>query len=167
MTTQTARPPLLLGLDVGTQSLRAALIDPHGRTVSRRGRADRDDLSAADLGRATAGRMVGGGRRCRSARSGPRRRRSRSNRRHRPRLHGVHRGGLRRYGPAPPPCPPLDGSACVPRGRRDQRNGRPGLALRLRPRLPRVDAPQGTLAQAQSSPRSMSVPSGSSNAPTG
>jgi FGGY-family pentulose kinase len=34
MTTQTARPPLLLGLDVGTQSLRAALIDAHGRTVS-------------------------------------------------------------------------------------------------------------------------------------
>src|ERR1700678_3403780 len=34
MTTPSARPPLLLGLDVGTQSLRAALIDAHGRTVS-------------------------------------------------------------------------------------------------------------------------------------
>ena len=34
MTTNTARAPLLLGLDVGTQSLRAALIDAHGRTVS-------------------------------------------------------------------------------------------------------------------------------------
>jgi FGGY-family pentulose kinase len=34
MTNDSARSPLLLGLDVGTQSLRAALIDPHGRTVS-------------------------------------------------------------------------------------------------------------------------------------
>ncbi len=34
MTTHTARSPLLLGLDVGTQSLRAALIDAHGQTVS-------------------------------------------------------------------------------------------------------------------------------------
>jgi len=34
MNTTTGRPPLLLGLDVGTQSLRAALVDAHGRTVS-------------------------------------------------------------------------------------------------------------------------------------
>ena len=34
MTTDPLRPPLFLGLDVGTQSLRAALIDAHGRTVS-------------------------------------------------------------------------------------------------------------------------------------
>jgi FGGY-family pentulose kinase len=34
MKTGTSRPPLLLGLDVGTQSLRAALVDAHGRTVS-------------------------------------------------------------------------------------------------------------------------------------
>ena len=30
----TGRPPLLLGIDVGTQSLRAALVDAFGRTVS-------------------------------------------------------------------------------------------------------------------------------------
>ena len=34
MKTVASRPPLLLGLDVGTQSLRAALIDAHGRTVA-------------------------------------------------------------------------------------------------------------------------------------
>jgi FGGY-family pentulose kinase len=34
MTTGASRPPLFLGLDVGTQSLRAALIDAHGRTLS-------------------------------------------------------------------------------------------------------------------------------------
>ena len=45
--------------------------------------------------------------------------------------------------PAPPPGLALDGSARLPRGRRDQCHGRPGLALRLGPRLARVDAPQG------------------------
>jgi FGGY-family pentulose kinase len=34
MNSVTSRPPLFIGLDVGTQSLRAALIDAHGRTVS-------------------------------------------------------------------------------------------------------------------------------------
>jgi len=34
MTTAAGRPPLLLGLDVGTQSLRAALVDLQGRTVA-------------------------------------------------------------------------------------------------------------------------------------
>jgi len=34
MENTTGRPPLLLGLDVGTQSLRAALVDLHGRTVA-------------------------------------------------------------------------------------------------------------------------------------
>ena len=34
MKTTTGRPPLLLGLDVGTQSVRAALVDAAGRTVS-------------------------------------------------------------------------------------------------------------------------------------
>ncbi len=34
MNTAGSQPPLLIGLDVGTQSLRAAVIDAHGRTVS-------------------------------------------------------------------------------------------------------------------------------------
>ena len=34
MNTSGSQPPLLIGLDVGTQSLRAAVIDAHGRTVS-------------------------------------------------------------------------------------------------------------------------------------
>ena len=47
-----AEERFVLGLDVGTQSLRAALVDRQGRTVAYRGRADRDDLSPSDLGRA-------------------------------------------------------------------------------------------------------------------
>lgn len=34
MVTQRARPQLLLGLDVGTQSLRAAVVDVYGHTVA-------------------------------------------------------------------------------------------------------------------------------------
>ena len=159
---------LSLGLDVGTQSLRAALVDPHGRTVRvgvapiettypRPTWAEQDPLewwsAAAPRGRPAP---------CAQVTSRP----SRSP------------GSVSTARPARcvacdprrkplPPCPALDGSARVPRGRRDQRHRRPGPALCLRPGLARVDAAQGALAQATTSPKSTGGPAGSSSAPTG
>ena len=52
----------VLGLDVGTQSLRAALVDRTGRTtVAYRRRADRDALPAARPGPSRTRAVVGGG----------------------------------------------------------------------------------------------------------
>ncbi len=149
MNTTRRRDGLLLGLDVGTQSLRAALVDRSGRTVAFgvapietayprptwAEQAPESWWSAAPRGGALGARV--GGRRSRRGR-----RRSASI------MHGLHRRGLRRIRPAALPGPALDGSAAVPRGRRHQRDGRPGAPLRLGPRLARVDAAQGPLAQA-------------------
>ena len=52
MNTTLAEDRLVLGLDVGTQSLRAALVDLQGRTVAFGVAPYRHDLSSTDLGRA-------------------------------------------------------------------------------------------------------------------
>ncbi len=152
MTANTARPPLLLGLDVGTQSLRAALIDAHGRTVSvgvapiettyprptwaeqqpiawwsAAGDAVRLALAHDDI---EPGQIAAIGLDCTACTV----------------------AGVRLRRPAPPPCSALDGSARIPRGRRDQCHWRSGLTLRVGSGLSRVDASQGTLAQAQRAP---------------
>ena len=149
MNTALAEERLVLGLDVGTQSLRAALVDLQGRTVAfgvapiettypRPTWAEQDPAqwwSAARIG-GPAGAGAGG-------------RRARAGGGDRPGLHGLHGGRLRPGRQAAPPRPALDGPAVVPRGRRHQRDRRPGAPLRLGPGLARVDAAQGPLAQAQ------------------
>ena len=113
-------------------------------------RADRDDLSAADLGRAGAESMVVGGPDGGPARPG----RSRTSSPSRSPAIGLDCTactvrGLRRLGRAPRPGAALDGPAGLPRGRGHQRHRRPGPAVRLGPGLARVDAAQGALAQAE------------------
>ena len=111
--------------------------------------ADRDDVSASDLGRAAPARLVvGGGNGC-AARLGPGERDARASHRDRPRLHGLHGcgDGCRRR--TPTPCPALDGPACFSGGRRDQRHRRSRIEVRLGPGLSRMDAAQGALAQAE------------------
>ena len=86
----TGRSPLLLGIDVGTQSLRAALVDTFGRTVSfgiapidtvypRPTWAEQEPLQWWSAARAATGLAL---------RAGGRRRWT--GRRHRTRLHGLH-----------------------------------------------------------------------------
>ena len=93
-----AIPPYVLGLDVGTQSLRAALVDLHGRTVAygvapiettypRPTWAEQQPLAWWSAAR----QAVRHGAR-------PRKRQARAGRRHRPRLHGLHGRGLRPRG---------------------------------------------------------------------
>ena len=150
MNTALAEERLVLGLDVGTQSLRAALVDLQGRTVAFGVAPIETTYPRPDLGRAGP-RASGGWRPARrSARRWPRRapRPSRSS------AIGLDCTActvarLRPRRQAAPPRPALDGPAVVPRGRRHQRDRRPGPPLRLGPGLSRVDAAQGPLAQAQ------------------
>ena len=145
--TALAEDRLVLGLDVGTQSLRAALVDLQGRTVAfgvapietiypRPTWAEQDPAqwwsAASDGGR----RGPVESRRCARAGGGDR-----------PRLHGLHGGRLRPGRQAAPSRLALDGSAIVPGGRRHQRHRRPRAPLRLGPGFARMDAAQGPLAQ--------------------
>ncbi len=96
METSPGRRRLLLGLDVGTQSLRAALVDLHGRTIAHGvapiettyPRPTWAEQQPADwwaaARHAVRSAMSSGG----VVRRG--------GRRHRSRLHGVYRGGLYR-----------------------------------------------------------------------
>ena len=112
MGTSGERPRLLLGLDVGTQSLRAALVDVNGGTVAfgvapiettypRPTWAEQEPVAwwsaackavrlAMTEGNATPEQVD----------------RDRSG------LHGLHGRRDRSRRRAPPPCPALDGSAC-------------------------------------------------------
>ena len=167
METSGERPRLLLGLDVGTQSLRAALVDVHGRTVAfgiapiettypQPTWAEQQPLAwwsaAVDAVRLALAKG--------NVDTRPGHRRSASTARPAP-------SWLRYRRRAAPPCPALDGPACFPRGSRDQRHRRSRLAVRLGPGLSRVDAAQGPLAQAKRAGCLRPCRSGSSNAPTG
>ena len=140
--------PLFLGLDVGTQSVRAALFDAAGACRGfgvapldtfhpQPAWAEQDAHQWWAAARAAVPEALG--------RAGARPDDVAGDR---PRLHRLHRDRLRPRRHAAAPAAAVDGPALLPRGRRHQRHKRPDLALGLRRRVAGMDAAQGAVAEA-------------------